>query len=174
VDHPTYAQLEAVAELEGRSVVKVAAEAITDFLKGKLTDGSLKAAAEARRAKIQKAAEEELNALDGILAGINGSGATKGEQEGVDQHHGPRQGDLERVSIKPRAVHSVVLRGVSITQFEADYKTIVIAANLRANERVASEEVRQAERAAAEQARKAQTEEKLERERAEARSVKFD
>jgi hypothetical protein len=75
---PVHAQLSAVAELEGIPVSQAAQAAIVDYLRRKTADGSLKAAAEKARTKIQQEAYQQLHALDGVLAGMESVTPAKG------------------------------------------------------------------------------------------------
>ena len=78
LDMQTNAQLEAFAALRGVAVGLVVGEAITEYMKRRVEDGTLEEAARARRQKIEEEKTKELEALDGMLAGI---GATPSKKE---------------------------------------------------------------------------------------------
>jgi hypothetical protein len=79
-DDVQLAQLTAISQLEGSTVNEVVRLAVRDYLQRKMADGSLKTKAEAVKAKIQQEATEQLQAIDGILAGVGSVGAKEGKK----------------------------------------------------------------------------------------------
>jgi hypothetical protein len=73
-DERMYGQLVAVAGLEDKPLVDVVRDALEDYLKRRVADGSLKAKAEEAKAKIQQEATDRLGSIDELLAGTTTTG----------------------------------------------------------------------------------------------------